>query len=690
MKLLRRIASEQRGSMAVTLGLLFPAFLLVGILAVDVGNWYVHKRELQVQADAGALAAAASFTYPCSDSAIATVAHSYAGKDHNVFPNVPATGATSTFLLNQPNFADQDQPNETELTGSPCDDSVIDVKMTEQHVPWFFGTNLIGTPWTKYINARARVNLYRLDALGGTLPVAVPAPDARRIRVTFISEVTGETLGYKDLCRRIDGEGGLQIWDNAATNPAGWKASSGACDGSTAATPLPLTFDDPKYGRVKVRVQVSGSAATIDCGQQLVTCYDAGFVHGWSDQPAVTDAANSAPQPRSVVLLPGTCGDAYFSAQTSACTVGLSAKVDFQPREYDASGNPKTSSGKPVIGVKAVVSSSSGSATYDLAWNSSAKAWQTSSINVPAGAGPLDVKLAWEQTDNSVSGYGTCDKTSKNPCKDTFADVLQRTFSASESASGPIKLLQLGDLSSTSGVNDVQRCSSAHPSCTTSFVVRIGIGGTLALSKPDDAPTVLRVGASGGSQNQTIDCDPNLSNLEDEIALGCSPEYRRNTGQVCTGNEPGGTPPLYCVAVEPGKKTNAVSAGMNRRILGSAKPSVCTNPNHWPNFDSGDPRIVPVMVVPYGSFQDSGAGTGSEVPVQDFAYFYVTGWTGQGNGFDNPCQGNGDDPVPGNDSAYIVGHFIKHVETLNGKGGDATCDLTDVNSLSGCAAVMTR
>jgi hypothetical protein len=684
MRLLRRIAGEERGSMAVVLGILFPAFLLCGVLAADVANWYVHKRELQTQADAAALAGAAYFTYPCSDDLIASAAHSYAGTDHNVFGNVPAQGATSTFLLNQPNFAGQAKPGDSGLTGHPCDDDAVDVKMTEQDVPWSFG-NLV----TKHINAQARVSVSRLEGLGGSLPVAVPAPDPARVRVTFISEVTGETLGYKDLCRRAEPESGLQIWDNAATNPGGWKASSGRCDGATAATALPLTFDDPKYARVGVRVQVSGSLTTIDCGEQLVTCYDAGssnglgFVHGWSDQPSVTSTA--PPQPRSVFLLPGSCGDAYFSAKVTACTVGLSAKVDFQPGEYDASGNAKS-----VVGVKAVVTDSSGaSATYPLTWNALAKAWQTSSIAVAPSAGPLSVKLSWQQTDNTVTGYGTCTSKNNNPCTGTFADVLQRTFSATSSRSGAIQLLQIGDLSSSSGVDDVQRCSSAHPSCTTSFVVRVGIGGALALSKPTDPPTVLRVGASGGSQNQTIDCDPVLSNLEDEIAQGCSPEYRRNTGQACTGSEPGGTPPLYCVAVEPGKKTNSVSAGMNRRILGAAKPSSCTNANHWPNFDPGDPRIVPVLIVPNGSFQDSGAGTGSEVPVQDFAYFYVTGWTGQGNGFDNPCQGNGDDPVPGNDSAYIVGHFIAHVETINATGGDSPCDLSG-SSISGCAAVMTR
>jgi Putative Flp pilus-assembly TadE/G-like len=683
MTLLRRIAREERGAMAVTIGLLVPVFLLFGVLAIDIGNWYVHKRELQTQADAGALAAAAAFKFPCDDSAIDAVARSYAGGDRNVFANVPADGATYSLAINQPNFAGQGQPDETELTGHPCDDRAVDVKMTERDVPWLIrNLPLLGAH--RYINARARVSLYRIDALGGTMPVALPAPDPKRVRVTFVSEVTGEVLGAKDLCKRPDAESGLELWDNAASNPAAWKASPGTCDGATAATTLPLTFNDPKYRRVVVRVQVSGSMATIGCGEQLVTCYDAGFVHGWSDQPAVTDAASSPPQPRSLVLLPGTCGDAYFSAKTSSCTVGLSAKVDFQPREYDAGRNPKSA-----VSVKAIVTSSAGSSsTYSLTWSPAAQAWQSSSVAVPAGAGPLDVKLTWEQTDNTVAGYGTCKTGNKNPCTDTFPDVLQRTFSASDAASGPIKLLQLGDLASTSGVNDVQRCSSAHPSCTTSFVVRVGIGGTLTLSKPTDPPTVLRVGASGGSQNQTIDCDPGLSNLEDEIALGCSPEYRRNTGQACTGSEPSGTPPLYCVAVEPGRKTNAVSAGMNRRILGTAKPSSCTSTNHWPNFDPGDPRIVPVMIVPYGSFQSSGGGTGTEVPVQDFAYFYVTGWTGQGNGFDNPCQGNGDDAVPGNDSAYIVGHFVTHVETLNAHG-DSPCDLSG-NSISGCAAVMTR
>jgi hypothetical protein len=226
----------------------------------------------------------------------------------------------------------------------------------------------------------------------------------------------------------------------------------------------------------------------------------------------------------------------------------------------------------------------------------------------------------------------------------------------------------------------VQECSSTQASCTTKFVVRVGVGGTLALSQPNDPPVVLRVGG-GGSQNQSIDCDPNISQLKDELWQGCVPDYRRNTGQACPANSVFGTPqPWYCVGTQTGASVNQVAAGMNHRVLGDEKPTACTSPNHWPDYQPGDPRIIPLFVVPYGSFQ----GTGNETfPVQDFAFFYVTGWTGQGGGFDNPCQGNGDDPVI---AGSIAGHFIKYIASA-GKPADETCDL---NSISGCVAVMTR
>jgi hypothetical protein len=147
------------------------------------------------------------------------------------------------------------------------------------------------------------------------------------------------------------------------------------------------------------------------------------------------------------------------------------------------------------------------------------------------------------------------------------------------------------------------------------------------------------------------------------------------------------TQPWSCVAVQTGSATNQVPAGMNMRILGADKPASCTAPNHWsnfPNLNPGDPRLIQVFLTPFGSFSGNGSTT---VPVLDFAAFYVTGWTGQGQGFSNPCQGNGDDPVPNNDAGYIVGHFVKYIQTLNTGTGSTPCDL---NAFGSCIALLTR
>ena len=56
-----------------------PVLIVVLIMVVDVGNWFLHKRHLQLQADAGALAGGGVFTFPCSDDAIVNESRRYAG-----------------------------------------------------------------------------------------------------------------------------------------------------------------------------------------------------------------------------------------------------------------------------------------------------------------------------------------------------------------------------------------------------------------------------------------------------------------------------------------------------------------------------------------------------------------------------------------------------------------------------------
>jgi hypothetical protein len=195
----------------------------------------------------------------------------------------------------------------------------------------------------------------------------------------------------------------------------------------------------------------------------------------------------------------------------------------------------------------------------------------------------------------------------------------------------------------------------------------------------------------GGSQNQSLDCDPDWSNLADELANGCRPHYTPNTGNACPASAStlwASPEPWECVAIQTGSAKNQVPKGLNLRILGDTKPNTCTSPNNWsmfPNIPAGDPRVLSVFMTPFGSF----GGSGSDVfPVTKLGTFYITGWTGQGQGFNNPCQGNGDDPVPGNEAGNIVGHFIKYIFGLNDGGGSG--EVCDFNAFGSCVSVLTE
>ena len=96
----------------------------------------------------------------------------------------------------------------------------------------------------------------------------------------------------------------------------------------------------------------------------------------------------------------------------------------------------------------------------------------------------------------------------------------------------------------------------------------------------------------------------------------------------------------------------------------------------FPDFDKDDPRIVPVFLTPFGTFQSTGQ---ENVPVTGFAVFYVTGW--DGSRLTCPT----DDPAP---SKSIVGHYIKYVQAINdGSAGEELCDIEELGS---CVAVLTR
>jgi hypothetical protein len=629
--------SDEDGSVLVVIAVWLPVLVLFIILVVDVGNWFVHKRHLQLQADAGALAGGGLFTFPCSDTPIVNEARKYAGDPAASGPYnlqvAPTAQSNIHVLINSTSFWNEGGTDYSD-GGPPCSARFVDVKMTESSLPWFFGLSVVPA-----INARARVTIQSLQSQRGALPVAVPDIDPKVGRAWFIDEATGSVLATTPLTK-VGFTGGLAIWDNAAA-------------------PLSVPINASHIG---VRVALGGGTSTT-CGEDLVECYDLGssngivFVRGWS--AAGSGAPPNPPIARSVYLFPGSCGDAYFTSTSTSCTVGVSAAVDIGP-------TPTTQ-----VKVSAVVAGVEKQLQYDAAsgnWISTGAG--DSFFTVAPNVGPVPVELKWEVNAPVTISGNTCTTSGGNKCKGTFGTV-QRVFTAVTDRSGPIHLAQVWE-------NGAGGANSFEQGTTHNLVVRIGLQGNLQEAQSvGDPPVLLRV--TGGSQNQSIDCDPDLPNLRDEIEQGCAPFYTINNGTTCPATAPilwSTSQPWDCVAIQTGGAVGQLEQGMRNRILGGA--STCTSPNNWSSFPfipPEDPRIVPVFITPFGTFNGSGNDV---VPVTKFATFYVTGW------FSSPCTG--DDPVP--DKGYVIGHFIKYIFVLNEGGGSG--ELCDFGSFGSCIAVLTE
>ena len=634
-----RLHRDQRGSVLLFVIGFLPIAFAAAALVIDVANGAEHRRHLQLQADAGALAAAQEFSQcfldeNAANDAIEAEALSYSGTDYN-----PQVGDGT------PQSRVQQRINATSYTtasfsdGAPCDTGFVDVKLTEAGSPPLFAFLS-----NHDFRAHARVKIFKLQSSNKLLPIAVPDPEPRAARVMYVDESNGTVLASRSLTRNGT-QNGLAVWDSPDVA-------------------VPITTQ-----HVGVRVALSGDPATTTCGQPYVNCFDLtsgtrGIVHlrGWT---AAGTATAQAPIARNVSLVPGTCPDATFVNAAVSCTIGVNATVDF------GVANPATTLG-------ATVSATVAGTNYPLTYNAGTGVWSANgAIPVPPQAGPRDVALHWQIT--KLANGSNCNG---NSCRGDITQV-HRTFSALAANSGPIGLAKVTE----AGVmtNSFQRCSALLVNCTHNLKFTMGISPGLDLSDLSDPPVRLRV--IGGSQNQSLDCDPNVSNLRGELAGGCSPEYRphETTDPACPGSpntlwSRPNPPPWDCVAVQTGNATNQVAQGLNERVFGTDKPTSCTQPNHWPNYPPGDPRIIFVIVTPFGAFQGSGSTT---VPVVRFAAFYMTGWTGNGSGA-NPCIGHGDEPP--NDAAEIVGRFIKYIDMPNNGGaGGATCDFSAIDP---CTAVM--
>src|ERR1700756_4644929 len=142
---------DERGGVVVLFALLVPTLLLAFAIATDVGNWFVHRRHLQMQVDAAALAGGSLFgncfsTDPnmvrAANTAIENEAAKYAGLSSSAY-NLQVGGGSSnvTVAYNSQTYpgggSGGPAPDDTEAS-PPCQTPhlMFDVKETERHVPY--------------------------------------------------------------------------------------------------------------------------------------------------------------------------------------------------------------------------------------------------------------------------------------------------------------------------------------------------------------------------------------------------------------------------------------------------------------------------------------------------------------------------------------------------------------------------
>jgi Flp pilus assembly protein TadG len=739
-----RGAADERGAILVVTALVMLTLLVVAAYAIDTAIWFVHSRHLQTQADAAALAAVHDFQCtpgtadPTVDTQITNTVHQYDGTGLSTppianpyNPQVAVTptpsntySATTHNILskvNQANYVNQTVPNDkapsgANWSGSPCQDSAINVKMTETNLSSFF-------PFINpsYINREAQVSIENLGSGTGNLPLAIPSVSPSVIHATLIDEGNNDAPV---------GSGRV-----ALSNPSGDGVTWTGTYGSITLSSSSVT------GPIGLRVDIGGGST---CGTQL-SCYDSsgsnnGIVYARLWAPGAVPGTGSSPAGAEVgdaTLIQGSTNAcpltgsvvSNFVSNSGNCNVRLSTTV------YFATG--AVCGTTPNIGLTLSVNGSSPAmtctgATSQICPGSTtisciATTWTSGNVQLGGDTpdGPLAFNLSWSQSfgtkPNGASGghQGSC--ASSQPCTGNFGTV-QRAFNgaydastSNSSRSGPIIAATVTDATG----NELM----SHRLDGTSVAVTVAVQ-VLNLGAFQDVPdtAVATAGSpvtlhTGGNQGTfAIECGGNngATQFTQFMATGCPQEFGTTTQPnppICNNPQ---TPPV-CVNQNPGNgkkiqpgidcKVNGLISYTNGAYSSCTPSTTCSYPNHWtsPNTvsqildqASTDPRLVQIMIVDSSAWVGV-TGSNTQTPVRAIATFYITGWTRSGSGGD-PCTGATtptnpgslpytSDDDPGNNPDVLLGHFVHYVLPGSvGTGSGGPCNST----FGDCIAILTK
>jgi hypothetical protein len=698
MRVSRQTLRDEGGAVLLIVAAALAAIILIAAFVVDAANWFEHKRHLQLQADAAALAGGAAFQRPgCNDAAIYAAARQYAGVKDGTSPNpynrqVGSTpDANAHVLINSVNYF-RNSGTDYSDGGPPCTTSFVDVKMTETDLPWFLGNALVPT-----INAHARVSINTVSSLSNQSPLGVPDVNPLSGAVIFYDEANPGNLGttYAKYLSHLGTAGGLNEWSNTDSSGPATPASVTMPASGKLGSVVAFSSDGPP---TRPPMSISGMTVTQICAQARVDCYpdpaSSGllYLHGYSDA-----TAGKTPIVRAATLDTGNCSGlyAYFTYNDASCTATLS--VRFSSTVGDLTN----------VQLKATPGGNCSGGGTDGNPNSTTR---TFTINIPAHAGPCPITVTWVVRNETGLRPGSPSPPCQSgfngnvaaECEGSFG-VVQRAYGGDEDLSGPVRTAHL--INAGASFTDpfaLGTCAGPlvyGPNCNTfpigetrSLAVDVQLTGAVSTANTDP-PVFLRI--IRGSRNSALDCNA-TGNFREQIATGCKPRYTINTdpnlacpwgtkAAMFSVTLPNGYP---CVAIQTGASVGQFTQGIQDRVLGGSNQCPAAGQpgyNNWSNypntpFPTNDTRVMYVFMVPFGSFRGSGNVL---LPIVSFGVFYIRGWGGNGNGNDDPCPG----AIPNVPTGDLAGNFITHLSTSADGTGTQPCAIGGFNP---CVAVLSK
>lgn len=674
----RQRLRNDEGSIIVAAAIGLLAIAMLGAVLVQVGSWFQHRRHIQVRADAAALAggdafndcfaiSGGAFTTASADADIEKWARGYGGlSGGNTPPYNPQFGTSSADLMSfqsdQYPSASTPTPPRSTILGNECDTLKLDVKMTQEGIPALFSFSPLATT-----HGWARVELQKITSAKPSLPLAVPDVDPKQVDATFVNEgdgseltgcsgtalVPGTTCSFY-LTKQVS-SGGLTPWTGSAgvtlpTAPAnvgvrvGLGGSTGSCANTTGGANFACyDINHTKNGLVMIRDYATG---------------------GNGKQP-------NSPVPYGVWPSSVCSGSPFFAdfnvtSTSPSCNVGLEADVDFGT----GSTNPTLPATKG--GVGAVLTATVNGQTVTMApdhYDSSIPGWVwTGGTNIPvdanAATSQYPIALNWEEHEGRI-GSKNC--TTGQGCTGSFSNV-QRFTAATDDDDGPVKGISLAD--ATPGAKAPYSLTSG----THTLVVTVLLEGNLSVKQPPQEVNLRLTG--NGSRTTAANCDADLNGnngnqaFQQALLNGCQTPYQENTDDLCPDpNPPAGA--ADCVPIQTGNLGQTVINSLNQRF------SPCPT-NNWPNTAvPRDPRVIVVMITDYSALGIQGTG---DMPVTNFASFYLMGWSS------NNCGDNWPFPYAEPSGGNIWGYFINYT-TGYGTPSGTTCQ---VGSITPCIPALTR